>query len=208
MDKTSDCCNHNILTSGGPCGTSGAHPTNTGAQSVLLRIPGQASGVWPIVPEVAPRGPGFARGAMNRLRQLPNLSILSICPFVCVCVCVCACVRACVHSPLKAADILDGVNHNLVGSEEVLEKLVLCFSSIIALLTDEAKEGNIERGVDETREILPVHVCVRCVCMCVCVCACVCEHIVHACACMFITTMVDNYFVKVAWPCIDNKKHV
>ena len=33
MDKTSDCCNHNILTSGGPCGTSGAHPTNTGAQS-------------------------------------------------------------------------------------------------------------------------------------------------------------------------------
>ena len=34
-----------ILTSGGPGGTSGAHTTNTGAQSVLLRVPGQASGV-------------------------------------------------------------------------------------------------------------------------------------------------------------------
>ena len=73
----------NILTSGGPGGTSGAHTTNTGAtvstcsceylarlQEFVLR--------WPIVPEVAPGGPGFARGVWPLIGQLPNLSICQV----------------------------------------------------------------------------------------------------------------------------------
>ena len=61
-------------------------------QSVLLQItyPARLQEFvlrWPIVPEVAPRGPGFARGVW-----LFEGSFV-ICPF-CVCVCVRACVRA------------------------------------------------------------------------------------------------------------------
>ena len=60
----------------------------------FLRVPaaGQAFRVCSalaLVPEVAPRGPGFTRGAWPFIGQLLNLTI---CPF-----CVRACVRACVR---------------------------------------------------------------------------------------------------------------
>ena len=46
VDKTTDCGNDNILTSGGPGGTFGTHTTNILIpQSMLLQVPGQASGV-------------------------------------------------------------------------------------------------------------------------------------------------------------------
>ena len=41
VDKTSDCGNHNILTSGGPGGTLGALTTNTGA---TVSVP---VSIWP-----------------------------------------------------------------------------------------------------------------------------------------------------------------
>ena len=58
---------------------------------MFLQVPGQASGVrsaLALVPKVAPRGSGFARGAWPFIGQLPN-------PLFCVC--VRACVRACVY---------------------------------------------------------------------------------------------------------------
>ena len=58
MDNISDCCNHNILTSCDPLETSDAHTTNSGAQSVLMRVPGPAHEFvlrWQLVLEVATR---------------------------------------------------------------------------------------------------------------------------------------------------------
>ena len=47
VDKTTDC---DILTSGGPGGTLGAHTTNTGATvSAPASVPGQASGVCSVL---------------------------------------------------------------------------------------------------------------------------------------------------------------
>ena len=65
MDKVIDYANHNILTSGGPSGTSGAHTTNTGAHSqysseYLARLQ-EFVLHWSILPIVVPRGPGFTR---------------------------------------------------------------------------------------------------------------------------------------------------
>ena len=68
-------------------------------QSVLLRVPGQDSGVCSalaLVPEVAPREPG-ARGAWPFIGQLPNLSVLCarVCACLHSCVCACECVQVC-----------------------------------------------------------------------------------------------------------------
>ena len=50
-----------------------------------------------LVPEVAPRGHGFARGAWPFIGQFYILSILCACVRVCIHARVCACMRACVR---------------------------------------------------------------------------------------------------------------
>ena len=61
VDKPTDCGNHN---SGGPGGNS----STLMPQSVLLRVPGQASRVCSALAHSPwPRGPGFARGACMAL---------------------------------------------------------------------------------------------------------------------------------------------
>ena len=108
--KNTGCGDHNILTSGGPGGTSDAHTTINWCGQCSCEYPASLQSVLALDPEVAPRGPGFAR-VWPFIGQLPNFFFLSIlcasvctrarmCVRACVCECVCMCMcvweRACV----------------------------------------------------------------------------------------------------------------
>ena len=79
---------------------------------MLLRVPNQASGVclrWPaIVPEVVPRGRGFARDVWP---SSPVYTGQRVCVCACACACACVCVAIVVlSSPHSSLSLHEGSN--------------------------------------------------------------------------------------------------
>ena len=97
VDKTTDCGDYNILPVVAQVGLRVPTPLISGAvSSPASTRPGYSiCSALALVPEVAPRGSGFSRGAWPFIGQLPNLSILCACVFVraymrmCVRACMC-----------------------------------------------------------------------------------------------------------------------